>query len=258
MKTTRMFFLLALTGAALTEIASADLFDRVRSLGKGTNQTTLTAAALSQGEVVDGLKQALGKGVERAVASLGRADGFLTNLNVKIPIPEKLRTVEKTLRTLGQEKMADDFIASMNHAAEQAVPLAASVFGDAIKQMSIADAKGILAGTNNAATRFFRRTTETNLFARFLPVVQKATDQVGVTAQYKQMMGKVGSAESLGGLFGGRSKATMQSADLDAYVTQRALDGLFVMVAEEEKRIRENPAARTTDLLKKVFGSAAK
>jgi len=121
----------------------------------------------------------------------------------------------------------------MNHAAEQAVP-AASVFGDAIQQMSIEDAKGILSGTNNAATQFFRRTTETNLYARFMPIVQKATDQVGVTAQYKQMMAKAGPAESLGGLLGGKAKPVMQAADLDAYVTHRALDGLFLMVAEEK------------------------
>lgn len=238
--------------------ARADLFEQLRSLAKGTNQSSFAAGALSSGEVAAGLKEALAKGVERAVASLGRTDGFLTNLNVKIPMPEKLRTAEKTLRTLGQDRLADDFIASMNHAAEQAVPVAASVFGDAIKQMSVADAKSILSGTNNAATQFFRRTTETNLYGQFYPIVQKATDQVGVTTQYKQMMSQVGSGGFLGGLFGSKTKAVMADADLDAYVTTKALDGLFLMVAEEEKRIRENPAARTTELLQKVFGAATK
>lgn len=238
--------------------ARADLLDKIRSLTGGTNQPTLTAA-LSQTEVVDGLKQALGKGVERAVAMLGRTNGFLTNLNVKIPLPEKLRSAEKALRAVGQDKLADDFVASMNRAAEQAVPVAAAVFGDAIKQMTIEDAKGILSGTNNAATQFFRRTTETNLYAKFYPIVQKATDQVGVTTQYKQMMAKVGGGGGfLGGLFGGKSSNTMAAGDLDAYVTNKALDGLFLMVAEEEKRIRENPAARTTELLRKVFGSSSK
>lgn len=234
----------------------ADLLEQWRSLAGGTNRTTI-ASALSQAEVVDGLKQALGKGVEQAVALLGRTNGFLTNLNAKIPLPEKLRPAEKTLRAVGQDKLADDFIASMNRAAEQAVPVAAAVFGDAIRQMTIEDAKGILSGTNNAATQFFRRTTQTNLYAHFYPIVQKATDQVGVTTQYKQMMAKVGGG-LLGGLFGSKSKDTMPAGDLDAYVTTKALDGLFLMVAEEEKRIRENPASRTTALLKKVFGSASK
>ena len=238
--------------------AHGDLFDQLKSLGKGTNQTALAAGALSHSEVADGLKAALSKGVERAVASLGHSSGFLTNLNVKILMPEKLRTAEKTLRALGQAQMADDFIASMNHAAEQAVPVAASVFGDSIKQMSIENAKGILAGTTNAATQYFRRTTETNLFGKFYPIVQKETDKVGVTIQYKQLVGQVNSAGSLGGLFGSKPKPAMAATDIDAYVTHRALDGLFLMVAEEEKRIRENPAARTTDLLKKVFGSATK
>lgn len=257
MKTLRCQILFALI--VLQSVAArADLLDQLRSLAGGTNRTAI-ASALSQTDVVDGLKQALAKGVEQAVALLGRTNGFLTNLNVKIPLPEKLRTAEKTLRAVGQDKLADDFIASMNRAAEQAVPVAAGVFGDAIKQMTIADAKGILSGTNNAATQFFRRTTETNLYAKFYPIVQKATDQVGVTTQYKQMMAKVGgSGGFLGGLFGSKSKGPMQAGDLDAYVTNKALDGLFLMVAEEEKRIREHPAARTTELLKKVFGSGGK
>lgn len=254
----RPLMLTAVLQFALLCPARGDLLEQLHSLAKGTNQSAAAAAALSQTEVAAGLKEALGKGVERAVASLGRADGFLTNLNVKIPLPEKLRTAEKTLRTLGQEQLADDFIGSMNRAAEQAVPVAASVFGEAIQQMNLEDAKAILSGTTNAATQFFRRTTETNLYGRFYPIVQKATDQVGVTTQYKRMMGKVGSAGALGGWFGSKSKTTMQASDLDAYVTSKALDGLFLMVAEEEKRIRENPVARTSELLKRVFGAAAK
>lgn len=257
MKRPGFLLMLALVLLAATN-ARADLLDKLRSFTGGTNQNAVTAA-LSQTDVVAGLKEALGKGVERAVASLGRMDGFLTNLNVKIPLPEKLHSAGKALRAIGQDKLADDFIASMNRAAEQAVPVAAGVFGDAIKQMTIEDAKGILAGTNNAATQFFRRTTQTNLYAKFYPIVQKATDSVGVTTQYKQMMAKVGGGSGLlGGLFGSKSKDPMQAGDLDAYVTNKALDGLFLMVAEEEKRIRENPAARTTELLKKVFGSSGK
>ena len=224
---------------------------------KATNQTSVlpvtSAAALSQDQVVQGLKEALGKGVQQAVSRLGHDGGFLTNLNVKIPIPEKLHTVEKTLRLLQQDKLADEFVVTMNHAAEQAVPQAAGVFGDAIKGMSIEDAKSILTGTNNAATQYFRRTTETNLFARFLPIVKQATDQTGVTSTYKKLMEKANAASGFGSF--GRFFIQAESVDVDSYVTTQALDGLFKMVAEEEKRIRENPLARTTDLLQRVFGA---
>ena len=219
---------------------------------------TPSVAALSQDQVVGGLKEALGKGVERAVSSLGHDGGFLTNLNVKIPLPEKLQTVEKTLRLAGQSQLADDFVGSMNHAAEKAVPVAAGVFGDAIKQMSIADGKAILSGASDSATQFFRRTTQTNLQAKFYPIVQKATDAVGVTAKYKAMMGKFTAANSLGSLLGKSSPALLNTADIDSYVTDKAMDGLFKMVADEEKSIRANPVARTTELLKTVFGSVAK
>ena len=238
--------------------------DWLESLGFGSKSTnkasplSLGGATLSQDQVAQGLKEALSKGVQHAISQLGHDDGFLTNLNVRIPMPEKLQTAEKTLRALGQSKLADDFVGSMNHAAEKAVPEAAAVFGEAIKQMSVADAKAILAGTNNAATEYFRKTTQTNLFTRFLPIVQKATEQVGVTAKYKQLVGKAGSAQTFGGLFGSKSAAAPEALDLDAYVTHGAMSGLFKLVAEEEKRIRENPLARTSDLLKKVFGSGTK
>jgi hypothetical protein len=236
----------------------ADFLDQLKSAVKGTNQTALPVSSLTQDQMVDGLKEALGKGVEHAIATLGHDGGFLTNLNVKIPMPGKLQTVEKTLRTLGQNQLADDFVTSMNHAAEQAVPEAAAVFGDAIKQMSIADAQQILSGADDAATQFFRKTTQTNLYGKFYPIVQKATDAVGVTASYKQMMSKVTTANSFGGLLGGHSPVKWDTADIDNYVTQKAMDGLFKMVADEEKRIRQNPLARTTDLLKQVFGSATR
>jgi len=138
-------------------------------------------------------------------------------------------------------------------APEQAVPEAADVFTGAIKNMSFDDARSILTGTNNAATQYFRRTTETNLFDRFLPIVKKATDQTGVTAAYKQLMEKVEGADSFGGF--GRTLLGGESVDLDGYVTHKALDGLFLMVADEEKKIRENPIARTTGLLQQVFGA---
>lgn len=238
----------------------AGLLDTLGFGKKAINETAALpnslTASLSQDQVVQGLKEALGKGVQQAVSRLGHEGGFLTNLNVKIPMPEKLRTVEKTLRVLKQDQLADDFVTTMNHAAEQAVPEAAGVFGDAIKGMSIEDAKAILTGTNNAATQYFRRTTETNLYAKFLPIVKQATSQTGVTAAYKQLMDKAGAGSTFGSL--SRSLLGAESLDVDAYVTTKALDGLFFMVAEEEKLIRDNPAARTTALLQQVFGAVTK
>lgn len=237
-------------------VGNAGLLDFLGLGKKSTNDEATVStklASLSEDQVVGGLKEALGKGVQQAITQLGQDGGFLTNLDVKIPMPEKLRTVEKTLRKLKQDKLADDFINTMNHAAEQAVPQAATVFADAIKGMSIEDAKGILKGPDDAATQFFRTATETNLFQRFLPIVKSATDKTGVTSSYKRLMDQVNVAGSFGSL--GKSLLNAESVDLDAYVTSKSLDGLFKMIAAEEKRIRENPVARTTDLLRKVFGS---
>jgi hypothetical protein len=225
-----------------------------------TNSTTTTSPALnalSSDQLVGGLKQALSNGLQHAVGQLGHEGGFLTNLEVKIPMPERLKLVEKTLRSLKQDKLADNFVTAMNHAAEQAVPQATAVFADAVRQMSIDDAKTILTGSTNAATEYFRRTTATNLFERFHPIVQKATAAAGVTSAYKKMTAAASGSQnsftkSLGGLMGS------DAMDVDTYVTNKALDGLFKMVADEEAKIRANPAARTTDLLQKVFGAAQK
>lgn len=229
-----------------------DFFRRKPAAGQ-TSAAPVSLTNLSNDQMVQGLKEALGNGVQQAIATLGKPDGFLNDLKVRIPMPESLQKVEKTLRVLRQDKLADDFVTTINRAAEKAVPEAAAVLGDAVKQMSIADAKAILMGTNNAATQFFRRTSETNLFARFRPIVQKATEQVGVTRTYKQMMDKA----NLGGGFGA-AFISKDTTDLDGYVTRKALDGLFVKIAAEEARIRENPVARTTDLLQKVFSAVGK
>ncbi|MEO5804188.1 MAG: DUF4197 domain-containing protein, partial [Verrucomicrobiota bacterium] len=170
------------------------------------------------------------------------------------------------LRAIKQDKYADEFVTTMNRAAEQAVPVAGSVFADAVQQMSIADAKTILVGTNNAATEYFRKLTQTNLFARFEPIVKTATEQTGVTSAYKKLMAKAGNLpSSTNSLLGGLGKTlnatgylNQDTMDVDAYVTQKAMDGLFKMVADEEKKIRENPAARSTELLQKVFGAVKK
>lgn len=211
--------------------------------------SALPLADLSADQVTRGLKEALAKGLQQAIAQLGKEGGFLTNLNVKIPMPEKFQALEKTLRQFGQGRVADEFVTTMNHAAEQAVPVASGVFAESLKQMTVADAKGILSGPDDAATQYFRRVTEAQLTEKFLPIVKEATAKAGVTAAYKQLAEKA----SLAGPF-----LNTQSLNLDAYVNGKALDGLFKMVAAEEKRIRQNPVARTTDLLKSVFGSFQK
>jgi hypothetical protein len=258
MKTIAVRVLPVLLFTILTFRCHAGFLDTVSSALTSSNSPVATAAGLSADQVAAGLKEALGKGVSNAIVTLGHSGGFLTNPAVHIPLPGKLQSVESALKLAGESKLTDEFVASMNHAAEQAVPVAAGVFGDAIKQMSIADAKAILTSTNDAATQYFKRTTQTNLYAQFLPIVSKATDSVGVTAQYKAMMAKFETANSLGSMFGSKGKVGFDAADIDGYVTKHALDGLFHMVAVEEKNIRANPVARTTDLLKQVFNTGTK
>jgi len=220
------------------------LSDKFKSL-LGTTNTPATSLGVDQ--IAAGLKEALAKGTDQAVRKLGATNGYLGNALVKIPMPSELQKIDATLRKLKQEQMADDFINTMNRAAEQAVPLAAPVFAEAVKQMSIADAKAILNGPQDAATQYFSRTTRETLLKQFQPLVKQATDEVGLTAAYKQLTDR---AKVLSPFT--RTKVM----DLDGYVTDKALDGLFAMVALEEAKIRQNPAARTTDLLKQVFGAA--
>jgi hypothetical protein len=223
-------------------------------------QAQTTLASLSQDQMVQGLKDALAEGLQQAIAKLGHDGGFLTNAGVKIPMPEKLQKVETALRAMKQEKLADEFVTTMNHAAEQAVPEAASVFADALKQMTIEDAKAILSGPTDAATQYFQRTTQTNLYAKFYPIVQKATEKTGVTAAYKTLMEKANVGRGLGS-FGSALGDTLlgkDTVDIDAYVTSKAMNGLFKMVAAEEQQIRQNPAARTTAMLQTVFGALKK
>ncbi|MEY4917056.1 MAG: hypothetical protein RL616_969 [Verrucomicrobiota bacterium] len=258
--------LLALIFVTAVSTAQAGWLDKLGLTPSTTNATaspTVTSAAvsaLSDTQVVGGLKDALGNGLQKAIASLGHDGGFLTNASVKIPLPEKLQMVEKALRAVKQEKLADEFVGTMNHAAELAVPAAATVFGDAMKQMSIADAKSVLTGPKDSATQFFRRTTQTNLYEKFYPLVQSATAKAGVTSSYKKMMSAAGGSSMLSGKIGGLAKNYLgdDALDVDAYVTHKTLDGLFKMVADEEQSIRENPVSRTTDLMKQVFGAVSK
>jgi Protein of unknown function (DUF4197) len=201
---------------------------------------------VSNAEINSGLKEALFKGVTNAVDILGRRNGFLDNTRVRIPLPKSLQKTEKTLRALGQGKKVDEFVEAMNHAAEEAVPVAADIFFDSVKQMSFSDARNILfSGQDDAATQFFRRTSENRLRGEFRPIVEDFTEKVGVTQKYKQMIGKYGF---LGKVVG------QDASDIDGYVTQKALDGLFLLMADEEARIRRDPIGRTTNILRKVFG----
>jgi hypothetical protein len=185
MKTQSLLLLtggLAIASVAAAHSQAAGLFERLGFTRKTPPGSTNTATAaslngLSQDQIASGLKEALGKGVQSAVAGLGRTNGFLQDLDVKIPMPENLQKVERALRTLRQDALADEFVTTMNRAAEKAVPEAAAVLAQALQQMSLEDARGILTGTNNAATLYFRRTAGTNLQERFLPIVKQATEQ---------------------------------------------------------------------------------
>ena len=230
-------------GFVLLTGARAGWMDQILS-GKSNAVTSVTG--LSADEVTKGLKEALAQGTEKAIKSLGQTNGFLGNASVKIPMPAKLRQVEQGVRAAGQGAYVDEFIATMNHAAEAAVPEAAPIIADAIREMTVADAQSILHGPDDAATQYFRKVSETRLKEKMSPIVKQATQQAGVTAAYKNLTGKAGFLSSF---------MQTQGFDVDQYVTDKSFDGLFIMIAAEEKNIRKDPMARSTDLLKKVFGS---
>ncbi|MEK6244418.1 MAG: DUF4197 domain-containing protein [Pseudomonadota bacterium] len=200
---------------------------------------------LTNQDATAGLKAALEKGSGIAVDLLGKTDGFFGNGAVKIPLPDSLKKYEKLMRTVGMGKHADELILTMNRAAEAAVPEAKKLLVDSVKKMSVQDAKGILTGGQTSGTDYFKRSTTDQLRERFLPVVKKATAKVQLAEKYNQYAQK-------GVQFGLVKK---EQANLDDYVTQKALDGLFFMVAEEEKKIRQNPAKAGSDIIRKVFGA---
>lgn len=202
-------------------------------------------ADLSSQDAGGGLKEALTQGAGKAVSLLGREDGFLKNPKVKIPLPEGMRQVESLMRGLGMGKQADELIQAMNRAAEAAVPEAKNLLVDAVKQMSVEDAKGILTGGDDAATQYFRRKTGEPLAEKFRPIVQQAMGKVKLAEKYEKFAGK-------GAKFG---LVKEEDTHLENYVTRKALDGLFAMIAEEEKAIRTNPLGAAGSLAQKVFGA---
>ena len=200
---------------------------------------------LSNQDAVAGLKAALEKGSQAAVSALGRTDGFLGNPKVKIPLPDSLTRAEALMRRVGMGKYADELVVTMNRAAEAAVPEARQLLVDAVRKMTVSDAKAILTGGETAATDYFRRTTRDPLHGRFLPIVKRSTAKVGLAQRYNVYAQK-GAALGL---------LKKDQADLDEYVTGKALDGVYLMVADEEKKIRQDPVAAGSAIIRKVFGS---
>jgi hypothetical protein len=202
-------------------------------------------ADISNRDAVAGLKAALFNGAQAAVARLGVEDGFFGNDRVKIALPPSLRRVEAVMRSIGMDRHADDLVLRMNRAAEAALPEARVLLVDAVKKMSVQDAKGVLTGGDDAATQYFKRTTSEPLTKRFLPIVKKAMAKVRAAEKYNEI---AASGAKLG-------LVKEEDANLEDYVTRRALDGLFITIAEEEKRIRRDPAGAASAIVTKVFGA---
>ena len=217
---------------------SAQLEQVFKKLGLGKRNE------LSDEKITSGLKEALQVGTDNAVRSTGRPDGYFGNEAIKVLMPEKLRTLEKGLRAIGYGPDVDEFGLSMNRAAERAAPHAKAIFWDAILELSFEDARQIFSGGDTAATDYFRDKTTDKLVGAFTPVIEEAMDEVGVTRQYNQLVGRARAIPFL----------KSELLDINEYVVSKALDGLFYVLAEEERKIRKDPAARITELLKEVFG----
>ncbi|HYM44249.1 MAG TPA: DUF4197 domain-containing protein [Steroidobacteraceae bacterium] len=222
---TTFLALILASGAALTAAATLD--------------------ALSPKDAAGGLRAALSQGVGTAVSQLGANNGFLNDPRVAIPLPPALEKAERALRMFGMSDEADELRVTMNHAAEQAVSQARPIFEDALRHMTLADAREILGGGEDAGTQYFRRATGTQLSAKFRPIVAGATARLALASKYDQLAGKAAS-------FG---LISQQEANLDDYVTARALDGLFSRIADEERAIRKDPLGQANALIRKVFGS---
>jgi hypothetical protein len=204
-----------------------------------------TVEDLSHSETVAGLKRALTDASGVAVAQLGRADGFLGDPKVRIPLPPALQRIEGALRLAGMRQQADELVVTMNRAAEAAVPEARALLVDAIQKMTVQDARGILTGGDTAATEYFRRATEAQLTQRFLPIVKRATDRVGLAAQYNSLAGQAMQ-------FGLLRK---EQATIESYVTGKALEGLYLTIGEQERAIRRNPLGAASEIVRRVFGT---
>ncbi|MBX3686275.1 MAG: DUF4197 domain-containing protein [Rhodocyclaceae bacterium] len=202
-------------------------------------------SSLTDSEASGGLKEALIQGAGNAVGSLGKKDGFLKNPKVRIPLPGALKTAEPVLRAMGRGKDLDALETTMNRAAEAAVPQAKVLLVNAAKQMTVSDAKQILTGGEDSVTQYFKGKTEDDLMKMFLPEVKKSTDKLSLSSQYNKLAGKAS----------GFGLVDKEDAQVESYVTRKALDGLYLMIAEEEKALRKNPLGAAGSLAKKVFGA---
>lgn len=214
-------------------------------IGKDIEKTINQGGAPTNQEIIDGLKEALSIGSKNAGGSASKVDGYFKNTLIKIPFPAEAKKMETQLRSLGMNKQVDDFILTMNRAAEEAAKQAAPIFVDAVKQMTITDGVNILKGSDSAATHYLRDKTTTPLHDKFKPVIKTAIQKVDVTKYWNPLItayNKIPFVDKM-------------NPDLDEYITMKALNGMFILVAQEETKIRKDPAARVTDLLKKVFGS---
>jgi hypothetical protein len=200
---------------------------------------------ITDAEALRGVRQALTDGSLAAVARLGVENGYFGNPKVKIPLPPSLQRVERGLRTFGMRRDANELVLTMNRAAEAAVPEAKQLLTDAVRKMSVQDAKGILSGGDTAATDYFRRATRTQLTQRFLPIVKRATDRVGLAQQFNSLA-EQGAALGL---------MKEDEASIERYVTQKAVDGLYFMIGEQEKAFRRDPVGATSSIVRKVFGA---
>jgi hypothetical protein len=236
-----LFLLIVLLVSSTTYTSGQFLKD----LKKKANEVIPLGSSLSQEEVGRGLKEALNKGIEKGVTTVSKSDGYFKDPIIKILMPEEAKGVVSKLRGLGQGKLVDDAIESMNRAAEDAAKGALNIFVDAIKAMTIKDAMNILKGEDDAATQYLSKSTRTQLTAKFLPVIKVSLDKVGATKHWKSLMSTYNKIPFV----------KKVNPNLEEYVTDKAISGLFVQVAKEEKEIRSNPAARTTELLKKVFSN---
>jgi hypothetical protein len=233
---------LCLSFSALSHAGWSDILKQVqKTLG------TKTTGELSQDKIGNGLREALKIGAENAVKKVSVLDGYYGNPEIKIPLPEKVQKIENLLRTVGMGSQVDAFTESMNRAAEKAAPAAKDLFWTAVKGMSFEDAKVILKGRDNEATLYLKDKTGAKLLETFKPLVHQAMGSVGVTKQYQDLETKVKSIPFVG---------TNLGIDIDQYVSEKALNGLFLMLEKEEQKIRKDPAARVTELLKEVFGGS--
>lgn len=221
----------------------AQLGDILKSAESAMQPSSADTSGLSDSKISAGLMQALRVSTSNAVARTGRPDGFLKNEAIKILLPEKLATIGKGMRLMGMAAPVDELEVGMNRAAEQATPKAKAIFLSALKKMTFDDARKILTGNDTAATEYFKRTSSPELTTAFSPIVHRSMENVGVVKKYETLMQSAPSISTLGG-----------SLDIDKYVVGKTLDGLFYMLGQEEQKIRKNPAAQTTSLLKEVFG----